>query len=69
MKKLICFLLSLMLLLPAFALAETETEELEIEEIIDTEEYGEEETEEVPPLLYWPTSTISWTANLFPNRS
>ena len=41
MKKVICFLLSLMLLLPIFALAETETEELEIEEIIDAEEYEE----------------------------
>ena len=49
MKKVICFLLSLMLLLPIFALAETETEELEIEEIIDAEEYEEEETEEEEP--------------------
>ena len=52
MKKAICILFSLILLLPALALAETDEEELEIEEIIEGGEPEETET---------PVSAARWT--------
>ena len=50
MKKVFCLLLSLVLLLPVFAAAESEEEELFIEEVIEGEEPVQEVTGSSEPV-------------------